>query len=131
MAAHTVPAGQIYFPCGTPDLSDIVDGKVDLDFSVRRELKEETGLDAAEFMAEPGWTAVIDGMLIAMIKILRSVESAEAFARAHPGAARARTAAGIVRYPDCARPRRFRARDAGLRDRLPGAMLCRRISCGP
>ena len=56
MGPHTINAGRIYFPCGTPDRSDIVGGKVDLDLSVRRELKEETGLDVAEFTAEPGWT---------------------------------------------------------------------------
>ena len=78
MGAHTFNAGQIYFPCGTPDPGDIVDGKVDLEFSVRRELKEETGLDAAEFTAEPGWTTVVDGALIVQLKVLRSAESAEA-----------------------------------------------------
>ncbi len=78
MAPHTNNAGQIYFPCGTPDPSDIIDGKVDLDFSLRRELKEETGLDAAEFAVEPGWTAVADGALIVMIKLLRSRENADA-----------------------------------------------------
>jgi 8-oxo-dGTP pyrophosphatase MutT (NUDIX family) len=77
MAPHTFQAGNIYFPAGTPDPSDIVGGKVDLDFSVRRELKEETGLDAAEFTAEPGWTAVVDGGLIVMIKNFRSEQSAE------------------------------------------------------
>jgi 8-oxo-dGTP pyrophosphatase MutT (NUDIX family) len=45
---------------------------------VRRELKEETGLDVAEFSAEPGWTTVFDTSLIAHIKVLRSGESAEA-----------------------------------------------------
>ena len=78
MAAHTFNAGHIYFPAGTPDPSDIADGKVDLDFSVRRELREETGLDAGEFTAEPGWTAVVDGGLIVMIKVLRSPLNAEA-----------------------------------------------------
>ena len=78
MGAHTANAGQVYFPCGTPDPGDIVDGKVDLDFSVWRELKEETGLDAAEFSAEPAWTTVVDGALIALIKVLRSNQSAEA-----------------------------------------------------
>jgi 8-oxo-dGTP pyrophosphatase MutT (NUDIX family) len=78
MAAHTANAGQVYFPCGTPDPGDIVEGKVDLDFSVRRELKEETGFDAAEFSAEPGWTTVVDGALMAQIKVLRSTQSAEA-----------------------------------------------------
>jgi len=78
MGEHTAQAGRIYFPCGTPDPNDIVDGQVDLDASVQRELKEETGLDVAEFTAEPGWTAVFDGSLIMQVKVLRSGEGAEA-----------------------------------------------------
>jgi 8-oxo-dGTP pyrophosphatase MutT (NUDIX family) len=74
MGAQTLNAGLVYFPCGTPDPNDVVDGKVDLDFSVRRELKEETGLDVADFEPEPGWTMVVDGALIAQIKVLRSNE---------------------------------------------------------
>ena len=78
MGAHTFNAGHIYFPCGTPDPDDIINDKVDLEFSVRRELKEETGLDAAEFTAEPGWTVVVDGAFIVAIKVLRSPLDAEA-----------------------------------------------------
>ena len=78
MGPHTVNAGRVYFPCGTPDPGDIVDGNVDLDFSVWRELKEETGFDIAEFAFEPGWTTVFDLPLIAHIKVLRSRDSAEA-----------------------------------------------------
>jgi 8-oxo-dGTP pyrophosphatase MutT (NUDIX family) len=78
MGPHTANAGRIYFPCGTPDPDDIVGGNVDLDFSVRRELLEETGLDLAEFAAEPGWTTVFDNSLIAHIKVVRSRESADA-----------------------------------------------------
>ncbi len=78
MGPHNFNAGRVYFPCGTPDPSDSIDGKVDLDFSVQRELKEETGIDTAELEIEPGWTAVVDGPLIAQIKTLRSRESAEA-----------------------------------------------------
>ncbi len=77
MGPHTANAGLVYFPCGTPDPTDVVDRRVDLDFSVRRELKEETGLDIAEFIAEPGWTTVFDRPLIAHIKVLRGRERAE------------------------------------------------------
>jgi 8-oxo-dGTP pyrophosphatase MutT (NUDIX family) len=77
MGPHTFNAGEIYFPCGAPDPDDIIDGKVDLDLSVRRELKEETGLDISEFEVEPGWTMVVDGPLITEIKVLRSKESAD------------------------------------------------------
>jgi hypothetical protein len=78
MGPHTANAGRIYFPCGTPDPGDIVGGSVDLDLSVRRELKEETGLDIAGFKAESGWTTVFDLPLIAHIKVLHSGEDAEA-----------------------------------------------------
>jgi 8-oxo-dGTP pyrophosphatase MutT (NUDIX family) len=77
MGPHTFNAGDIYFPSGTPDPGDISAGRVDLDFSVRRELKEETGLDAAEFDVQPGWTCVVDGGLIVQVKTLRSAENAE------------------------------------------------------
>lgn len=77
MGRHTANAGKIYFPCGTPDPSDIVDGKVDLAWSVERELKEETGLDIAEFEIGEGWTTVVDGPLIVQIRTLRSKDDAE------------------------------------------------------
>ncbi|MCW5694170.1 MAG: NUDIX hydrolase [Pseudolabrys sp.] len=72
MAAHTFNAGQIYFPCGTPDRSDLTGNTVDFDFSVRRELKEETGLDPADLTDEPGWTVVMDSEVICAIKVMRS-----------------------------------------------------------
>jgi len=77
MSPHTFNAGHIYFPSGTPDPSDIAGGKVDFEFSLRRELNEETGLDAGEFEPEPGWTLAIDNELIAAIKVLRSPLGAE------------------------------------------------------
>jgi 8-oxo-dGTP pyrophosphatase MutT (NUDIX family) len=77
MGAHTANAGAIYFPCGTPEPSDIVGGTVDLQASVARELKEETGFDITQFAAEPGWTAVVDRQLIVQIKTLRSALTGE------------------------------------------------------
>jgi 8-oxo-dGTP pyrophosphatase MutT (NUDIX family) len=76
MGPHTFNAGRIYFPCGTPDPNDVVGYKVDLDLSARRELKEETGLDIADFDVEAGWDMVVDGPLIALIKVLHSSEKA-------------------------------------------------------
>jgi hypothetical protein len=72
MGAHTYNAGDIYFPCGTPDPKDVVGDKVDFDFSLRRELNEETGLNAGDFDPEPGWIVVMDNELIAAITVLRS-----------------------------------------------------------
>jgi 8-oxo-dGTP pyrophosphatase MutT (NUDIX family) len=63
---------------------------------VRRELKEETGLDVADFEPEPGWTMVVDGALIAQIKVLRSNEQ--------PTALRERALAHLAseRHPELA-----------------------------
>jgi 8-oxo-dGTP pyrophosphatase MutT (NUDIX family) len=78
MSQHTANAGQIYFPSGTPDPSDVRDGAVDLHANVMRELGEETGLAAADVTPDAGWHAVFVGPRIGMMKILRSNESAEA-----------------------------------------------------
>lgn len=78
MGAHTANAGQIYFPCGTPDPSDVFDGKVDLEASVARELAEETGCGIDAFAVEPGWTVLDDGARFAHIKTLRSALPADA-----------------------------------------------------
>src|SRR5262245_15943405 len=76
MAPHTFNAGQIYFPCGTPDLNDVNVDRVDFDGSVARELKEETGFDVSEFAAEPGWYTVLGGALVGHMKLLRARETA-------------------------------------------------------
>jgi len=81
MASHTSNPGRIYFPGGTPDPSDIVDGSVDLEHSVRRELHEETGLRAEQFAMAPGWTLVMDGPYFALIKLLQADSPAEVLRR--------------------------------------------------
>ena len=78
MAGHTANAGATYFPAGTPDPSDVFDGKVDLAASALRELEEETGIVASEVEVAPGWTVVYAPPRIACMKIMRLSDPAEA-----------------------------------------------------
>ena len=77
MAAHTASAGLLYFPCGSPDLEDVSDGKLDLEGSAARELFEETGTDIATLAAEPGWSLVREQNFIALIKRFTAAENAQ------------------------------------------------------
>jgi len=77
MSPATVNAGQIYFPSGTPDLSDVADGGVNLAGSVMREVAEETGLGADDFETSRAWTAVRDGAYLALMRDLHAREDAE------------------------------------------------------
>src|ERR1044071_6487206 len=76
MGPHTAQAGKIYFPSGTPDLSDIKGETVDRAASVLREVEEETGLTGADLDADPGWHTVFAGAQIAHLKIMRAREDA-------------------------------------------------------
>jgi len=76
MAPSTANAGLIYFPCGTPDLSDVAGDKVDLEANVERELMEEAGLRLSEFDISPGWLTVLAGPWIANMKMLLAHEAA-------------------------------------------------------
>jgi 8-oxo-dGTP pyrophosphatase MutT (NUDIX family) len=78
MAAHTANAGRIYFPSGTPDLSDVKGNMVDLDGSVARELEEETGLTPADYLPAAYWDCVVSDVSIAMMRTLRIDASGEA-----------------------------------------------------
>ena len=124
MGAETFNAGLIYFPCGTPDPDDIVDGKVDFDLSVRRELKEETGLDVAEFEAEPGWTMVVDGPLIAQIKVLRSNEPSAVLRERALAHLASEAASGACRYSHRPWARRYRSRHAALCNGVSDIAIC-------
>jgi hypothetical protein len=88
MSAGTMNGGKIYFPGGTPDLSDIVERKVDLEASVRREVQEETGIAPEMFEIDPGWHCVLAGPLIALLKPMAALETADRLReriRAHIG----------------------------------------------
>lgn len=77
MAPHTAPAGQVYFPSGTPDMSDVVAGRLDLEASTRRELVEETGLDPAALRFDDGFTLVMSPTRLCCMKRVRAPEPAE------------------------------------------------------
>jgi 8-oxo-dGTP pyrophosphatase MutT (NUDIX family) len=77
MSDHTANAGAIYFAAGTPDPSDVFDGRVDLRASVIRELEEETGLSARDLVLAEDWIVVVDAPRIACMKPVRAAEDAE------------------------------------------------------
>ena len=70
MAPHTANAGRIYFPAGTPDPGDIVDGQLDIGGSVAREIEEETGLTEADYRRAPYWDCVVTGPSVAITQLL-------------------------------------------------------------
>ena len=89
MGVHTANAGAVYFASGTPDPSDLREGRVDIEGSVRRELREETGIDPDAVSFDPGMTLVMDERRVGFMKRVRSPEPAEALvARIHAFLAR-------------------------------------------
>jgi 8-oxo-dGTP pyrophosphatase MutT (NUDIX family) len=74
MGTHTANAGMAYFPAGTLEPDDLVDGLVDYEGSIRREVEEETGLTPADYAASPDWFVVFAGFRVAMGKLLRAHE---------------------------------------------------------
>lgn len=72
MSAHTVNAGGIFFPSGTPDPHDVADAQVDLAGSVAREMAEEVGLKPSDYQASEGWTVARSGQIIACLRSLTS-----------------------------------------------------------
>jgi 8-oxo-dGTP pyrophosphatase MutT (NUDIX family) len=80
MGAHNATAGRLYFPAGTPDPSDVRQGRIDLHGSAIRELTEETGLTVDDLTLSPDWTLVFDGPQLACMKPMRALTHAETLA---------------------------------------------------
>jgi 8-oxo-dGTP pyrophosphatase MutT (NUDIX family) len=75
MGARTANAGQLYFPCGTPDPDDIQGARVDLVGSAARELAEETGL-ALPDEAETDWVLLEGEGQLAFLRPVRFPDTA-------------------------------------------------------
>lgn len=79
MAAHTANAGQVYFPCGTPDGDDVrAGGHVDLAGSAARELLEETGLALPDGAETAPWVLLRGEGQLAFLRPVRFAETADA-----------------------------------------------------
>lgn len=77
MSAHTANAGRIYFPSGTPDLGDVDGEVVDVPGSIRRELREETGLDPETLAFDPVITILSDAARVCFMQRVRAQEAAD------------------------------------------------------
>jgi 8-oxo-dGTP pyrophosphatase MutT (NUDIX family) len=81
MRGDTANAGRVYFPSGTPDLSDLTpDGAVDLAGSVVRELEEETSLEPGEYQVAADWVVVHHWPAVAFFRTITLPEPADAAA---------------------------------------------------
>ena len=78
MAPHTVNAGRLYFPAGTPDPGDVAGGRLDIAGSVAREIEEETGLTDADYRRAPHFDCVAIGASVAIMQLLTVDLSGEA-----------------------------------------------------
>lgn len=68
MSAQNAGAGRVYFPAGSIDDNDIVDGYVDYDANRRREVLEETGLDLLDASSEQRVNLVTGNRSIALFR---------------------------------------------------------------
>ena len=82
MGGHTANAGRAFFPGGTPDMSDVKEGRgVDLAGSVLRELVEETAMEPGDFEVLDEWHMVREGSLMALMRPIRLARRANEAAR--------------------------------------------------
>ncbi len=77
MSERTANPGQVYCAAGSLDLLDIVDGKLDLEANMRREVLEETGLDLTEANVDPQFFVSHSGQRVVVFRFYRFDLTAE------------------------------------------------------
>ncbi|MET3612234.1 hypothetical protein ABID16_000539 [Rhizobium aquaticum] len=77
MSAKTANAGRIYCAAGSLDAHDVVDGKVDLDANMLREVAEETGIDLSAATPVGGYLGVRVMRAVTLFRIFRLPYDAE------------------------------------------------------
>ncbi|MBV2143880.1 NUDIX hydrolase [Falsochrobactrum sp. TDYN1] len=71
MADHNAVGGRVYFPAGSIDDNDILGDRADYEVNMRREVREETGLDLGEAQAESCTNLVTANRSIALFRRYR------------------------------------------------------------
>jgi len=71
MARHTANPGQVYFAAGSLDLADVADGRCDIEGNMRREVREETGLDLDSARADPVLYASYRTRRLTLVRLFR------------------------------------------------------------
>lgn len=82
MSPHTANAGQVYCPAGSLEPADLVDGIVDVDANMRREVREETGITLSPHQADPQLYAFRLERRVTLFRVFRLEETADAVAAA-------------------------------------------------
>ncbi|HEV7309596.1 NUDIX hydrolase [Ensifer sp.] len=78
MGSHTANPARVYSPSGSLEPDDIIDGRCDIEGNIRREALEETGIDLALAVAEPGYHLLHMERAVTVMRIYRYPETAEA-----------------------------------------------------
>lgn len=79
MGAHTANPGRLYPPSGSFDPHDLSDGQLDPIANAVREIREEVGLEVADWPSDPGFLVIPSGPnRVAVVKVYRAAETAAA-----------------------------------------------------
>lgn len=77
MGRHTANPGRVYCAAGSLDPGDIIDGRCDIDGNMKREVREETGLDLGDAVASSRFQALHNKDMVTLFRTYRFNETAD------------------------------------------------------